>query len=221
MESTSDRFAIQRKRMLAQLRAEGIRDAAVLEAFSAVPREAFVSAELEDRAYDNAPLPIGKQQTISQPYIVALMTEALHLKPTDRVLEVGAGSGYAAAILAEIAEEVFTIERFQLLAADAEAQLRKLGYSNVRVIHGDGTQGWPKAAPYDAIIVAAGGPDLPQPLVDQLRVGGRLVMPVGDEREKQTLIRATKQADGEIKQEMLTYVRFVPLVGLSGWDDEA
>lgn len=219
MVSTSDRFAIQRKRMLAQLRADGIRDTAVLEAFSAVPREAFVSAELEERAYDNAPLPIGKQQTISQPYIVALMTEALLLKPTDRVLEVGTGSGYAAAILAEIAEEVFTIERFQSLADGAEAQLRKLGYDNVYVIHGDGTQGWPKEAPYDAIIVAAGGPDLPQPLIDQLRIGGRLVMPVGDQREKQTLIRATKHADGEIKQEKITYVRFVPLVGLSGWDE--
>jgi len=220
MKSTSDRFAKQRKRMLAQLRANGIRDAAVLDAFSNVPREAFVSIELEDRAYDNAPLPIGNQQTISQPYIVALMTAALHLKPTDRVLEVGAGSGYAAAILAEIVDEVVTIERFQSLADRAETQLHQLGYDNVNVICGDGTQGWPEEAPYDAIIVAAGGPDLPQPLVDQLKVGGRLVMPVGDQREMQVLIRATKHADGEIKREKLTHVRFVPLVGLSGWDDE-
>ena len=220
MESTSDRFAKQRKRLLAQLRADGIRDAAVLNAFSAVPREAFVSIELEDRAYDNTPLPISNQQTISQPYIVALMTEALHLKSTDRVLEVGTGSGYAAAILAEIADEVFTIERFQSLADGAEAQLHKLGYNNVYVIYGDGSQGWPKEAPYDAIVVAAGGPELPQPLIDQLRVGGRLVMPVGDQREEQILIRATKHADGTIEQEKLTYVRFVPLVGLSGWDDE-
>lgn len=219
MESASDRFAKQRKHMLAQLRANGIRDVVVLEAFSAVPREAFVSTDLEERAYDNAPLPIGNQQTISQPYIVALMTEALDLKPTDRVLEVGTGSGYAAAILAEIAAEIFTIERFQSLARSAERQLHKLGYNNIHVIHGDGSLGWPQQAPYDAIIVAAGGPDLPQPLIDQLRVGGRLVMPVGDQREKQTLIRATKQADGEIKQEELTYVRFVPLVGLAGWDE--
>lgn len=208
--------------MLAQLRANGIRDAAVLEAFSAVPREAFVSTELASRAYDNAPLPIGNQQSISQPYIVALMTEALHLKPTDRVLEVGAGSGYAAAILAQIAGEVFTIERFRSLADSAAAQLHRLGYNNVSVIHGDGTQGWSKEAPYDAIIVAAGGPALPHALLEQLRVGGRLVMPVGAQREMQTLIRATKYGDDQkMMQEKLAQVRFVPLVGLSGWDEEA
>lgn len=220
MKSTSDRFAKQRKRMLTQLRKSGIRDPVVLDAFLAVPREAFVSIELKDRAYDDTPLPIGSQQTISQPYIVALMTEALQLKTTDRVLEVGTGSGYAAAILAEIVDEVVTIERFQSLADSAQTQLRKLGYNNVNVIRGDGTQGWLKEAPYDAIIVAAGGPDLPQPLVDQLKNGGRLVMPVGDQREMQTLIRATKHAGGEVEQEKLAYVRFVPLVGLSGWEDE-
>lgn len=220
MKTTSDRLAKQRKRMLTQLRTDGILDAAVLEAFAAVPREAFVPIELEENAYDNRPLPIGNQQTISQPYIVALMTEALNLKPTDRVLEVGTGSGYAAAILAEIAVEVFTIERFQSLADSAEAQLNTLGYGNVYVIHGDGTQGWPEEAPYDAIIVAAGGPDIPQPLVDQLRVGGRLVMPVGDQRAGQRLIRATKRADGTIEQEKLAYVRFVPLVGQAGWAEE-
>ncbi|MEZ6079417.1 MAG: protein-L-isoaspartate(D-aspartate) O-methyltransferase [Pirellulaceae bacterium] len=220
MKSTSDRFAKQRKRMLTQLRKSGIRDPGVLDAFSAVPREAFVSIELKDRAYDDTPLPIGSQQTISQPYIVALMTEALQLKPTDRVLEVGTGSGYAAAILAEIADEVVTVERFQSLADSAQTRLHKLGYNNVNVIRGDGTQGWLREAPYDAIIVAAGGPELPQPLVDQLKIGGRLVMPVGDQREMQILIRATKHADGEIKQEKLACVRFVPLVGLSGWKDE-
>ncbi|MCC7334698.1 MAG: protein-L-isoaspartate(D-aspartate) O-methyltransferase [Pirellulaceae bacterium] len=220
MKSTSDRFAKQRKRMLMQLRKSGIRDPVVLDAFSAVPREAFVSIELKDRAYDDTPLPIGSQQTISQPYIVALMTEALQLKPTDRVLEVGTGSGYAAAILAEIADEVVTVERFQSLADSAQTRLHKLGYNNVNVIRGDGTQGWLREAPYDAIIVAAGGPELPQPLVDQLKIGGRLVMPVGDQREMQILIRATKHADGEIKQEKLACVRFVPLVGLSGWKDE-
>ena len=219
MESIYHRLAKQRKRMLAQLRTNGIRDVAVLEAFSTVPREVFVSSEFENRAYDNAPLPIGNQQTISQPYIVALMTEALHLKPTDRVLEVGTGSGYAAAILAEIAEEVFTIERFQSLADGADAQLRKLGYNNVHVLHGDGTQGWPKGAPYQAIIVAAGGPDLPQALIEQLSIGGRLVMPVGDQREVQTLIRARKYPNSEIKQEKLASVRFVPLVGRSGWHE--
>lgn len=220
MKSTSDRFAKQRERMLTQLRIRGIRDAGVLDAFSAVPREAFVSIEWEDRAYDDTPLPIGSQQTISQPYIVALMTEALQLKPTDRVLEVGTGSGYAAAILAEIADEVVTVERLQSLADSAETRLHKLGYNNVNVIRGDGTQGWLKEAPYDAIIVAAGGPNLPQPLVDQLKIDGRLVMPVGDQRETQTLIRATKHAGGEIKREKLACVRFVPLVGLSGWEDE-
>lgn len=203
----------------AQIHARGIHDPAVLRAMRDVPREAFLPPELAEFAYRDSPLPIERGQTISQPYIVALMTAALRLEPTDRVLEVGTGSGYAAAILSRIAREVVTIERHQELASLASQRLRSLGHANVRVVCGDGTLGWAEDAPYDAIIVAAGGPVVPEALLDQLAVGGRLVIPVGDDRALQTLLRITRRPDGSLEREFLGDVRFVPLVGVQGWHE--
>jgi protein-L-isoaspartate(D-aspartate) O-methyltransferase len=170
----------RRRHMVAgQLASRGIRDPAILDAMSEVPREEFVPRDLVEFAYEDAPLPIDESQTISQPYIVARMIQALELGPGDRVLEVGAGSGYAAAVLSRIAAEVFTIERHKSLADSAGERCRRLGYDNVHVRHGDGSLGWPEEAPFDAIVVAAGGPDVPRPLKEQLAPGGRLVIPVG------------------------------------------
>lgn len=207
-----------RERMVErQVAARGVRDAAVLHALREVPREAFLPPELAEFAYRDAPLPIACGQTISQPYIVALMTAALRLAPGDRVLEIGTGSGYAAAILSRAAREVVTIERHEELADVARARLRDLGYDNVAVHHGDGTLGWSAGAPYDAIVVAAGGPAVPEALLDQLAVGGRLVIPVGEDRALQTLVRVTRRADGTLEREDLGDVRFVPLIGVQGW----
>ena len=185
-----------------------------------VPREAFVSEEMREFAYRNTPLPIGSGQTISQPLIVAHMAEALELAPHERVLEVGTGSGYAAAILSRIAREVFTIERHRELAETASEKLKQLGYGNVQVRCGDGTRGWPEEAPFDGIVVAAGGPGIPHVLLEQLRVGGRLVMPVGEEQDSQQLIRAIRRGDDEFEYEELGAVRFVPLIGEAGWQEE-
>jgi protein-L-isoaspartate(D-aspartate) O-methyltransferase len=184
-----------------------------------VPREAFVPETLQEFAYQDTPLPIEHQQTISQPYIVALMIEALDLQSGARVLEVGTGSGYAAAVLAELAAEVYTIERYSELADLARERLRRAGYGNVQVMHGDGTRGWAEHAPYDAIVVAAGGPDAPRSLLDQLAPGGRLVIPVGPTQHTQELIRITRKRDGGYHSERLTQVRFVPLVGEEGWNE--
>lgn len=203
-----------------QIAARGVRDPAVLRAMREVPREVFLPPELEEFAYRDSPLPIERGQTISQPYIVALMTASLELKPSDRALEVGTGSGYAAAVLSRIARDVVTIERHEELAHLAADRLRRLGYSNVRVEHGDGTLGWLAGAPYDAIIVAAGGPVVPESLLDQLAVGGRLVIPVGEDRELQTLMRVTRRSDGSLEHEPLGDVRFVPLIGVQGWRGE-
>jgi protein-L-isoaspartate(D-aspartate) O-methyltransferase len=203
-----------------QIAARGVRDRAVLEAMRSVPREAFLPSELEEFAYTDAPLPIERGQTISQPYIVALMTEAAQLRPGDRALEVGTGSGYAAAVLGRIAREVYTIERHEELAKLAAERLTGLGFSNVSVRHGDGTLGWPEHAPYDAILVAAGGPKVPDALLDQLAPGGRLVMPVGKGREVQQLLRVVRHADGTLRQEDLGGVRFVPLIGAQGWEGQ-
>jgi protein-L-isoaspartate(D-aspartate) O-methyltransferase len=212
----------ERERMVRHhIEARGIRDPGVLRAMRTVPREAFLPPELAEFAYEDAPLPIGQQQTISQPYIVALMAEALELSPNDRVLEIGTGSGYAAAILARIAREVYTVERHAELAESAAARLRDAGFDNVHVLHGDGTLGWAAHAPYDAIVVAAGGPDVPPALIDQLAVGGRLVIPIGQDRSLQTLMRVTRNPDGSLGHEDLGGVRFVPLIGAEGWDEEA
>lgn len=215
-DSTAEREQMVR----AHIAARGIRDPAVLAAFRAVPREAFLPPELHEFAYQDAPLPIEQGQTISQPYIVALMTAALELGPGDRVLEIGTGSGYAAAILGRIAREVDTVERHEALAEGAACRLAEQGLANVRVHHGDGSLGWSERAPYDAIVVAAGGPGVPRALLDQLAPGGRLVMPVGEGRELQKLVRVTRCPDGSLATEDLGDVRFVPLVGAQGWEDE-
>ena len=171
-------------------------------------------------AYRNAPLPIGSGQTISQPLIVAHMAEALELAPNERVLEIGTGSGYAAAVLSRIAKEVFTVERHRELAETATERLKRLGYDNVHVLCGDGTRGWPEEAPFDAIVVAAGSPGIPPALLEQLRIGGRLVIPVGEEQDSQQLIRAIRRGDDEFEYEELGAVRFVPLIGEAGWQAE-
>jgi protein-L-isoaspartate(D-aspartate) O-methyltransferase len=202
-----------------QIKARGVSDPAVLAAFAEVRREAFLSPEMAEFAYLDTALPIEKEQTISQPYIVALMTEALELTPSDRVLEVGTGSGYAAAILAKIAREVYTIERHAELAEQAAERLKNEGFDNVTVMHGDGTLGWPEHAPYDGIVVAAGGPDVPQPLLDQLTVGGRLVIPLGEDKNLQKLVRVIRVSQSAYRREELCDVRFVPLIGAQGWQD--
>ena len=196
---------------------QGIRDAAVLAAMRAVPREAFVPGRLAHLAHADQPLPIEEGQTISQPYVVAAMTEALRLRAADRVLEVGTGSGYAAAVLATIAAEVYTIERLRSLADSAARRLADLGYENVHVRHGDGTLGWPEHAPYDAIVVTAGGPDVPPSLLAQLTGGGRLVMPIGPPHAQQ-LVRVTRTGTTDA-HEALGAVAFVPLIGAEGWPE--
>lgn len=213
-------FAEQREALVqGELRALGIRDRAVLDAMKAVPREAFVPAELAEFAYRNVPLPIESGQTISQPYIVALMTEALKLEPGDRVLEIGAGSGYAAAVLSKLANEVFTIERHAGLAETARRRLEEQGCDNVHVLHGDGTRGWPEMAPFDAIVATASGPGVPRALLEQLKDGGRLVIPVGKSSSHQVLLRITRRREGDYDYEELAGVRFVPLLGDGEWTD--
>lgn len=203
-----------------QLVARGLYDQTVLDAISAIPREEFVPAELVEFAYSDSPLPIAASQTISQPYIVALMTAALELKKGDRVLEVGTGSGYAAAVLAEISNQVFTVERHKILADTARRKLEELGYDNVQVLHGDGTLGWPEHAPFDAIVVTAGGPAVPETLKQQMSIGGRLVIPVGGSLWTQTLLRVRRISEDEYQTEDLGGVRFVPLIGTAGWEDD-
>ena len=199
-----------------QIARRGIVSPRVLEAMRGVPRHLFVPQHAIGAAYTDQPLPIGEGQTISQPFMVAAMTEALLLRPTDRVLEIGAGCGYQAAVLAVLAARVYTIERNAALAASAAQRLRELGYSNVEVHAGDGTLGWPPAAPFDAILVTAAAPGVPPPLVDQLGAGGRLVIPVGA-ANVQELIRLTR-AGTELTRESLYDCRFVPLVGEHGWE---
>lgn len=212
------RFAAARERMVAdQIAGRGISDAAVLRAMRLVPRQHFVPEAERPYAYDDTPLPIPAHQTISQPYVVAYMIAALGLGPDDRVLEVGAGSGYAAAVLSLIVREVYTVERHAGLARYAQERLARLGYDNVQVRHGDGTLGWPEYAPYDGIIVAAGGPSVPDTLRSQLAPGGRLVMPVGRSRHRQHLVRVTCVRPGVFEEEFLVPVAFVPLIGDEGW----
>jgi protein-L-isoaspartate(D-aspartate) O-methyltransferase len=211
LPSPSDEYEAAREQMVReQIEDRGVRDARVLAALRKVPRHLFVPPEERGEAYNDYPLAIGHGQTISQPYIVAYMTEALELKPRDRVLEIGTGSGYQAAILAELVTQVYSIEIVEALAKEAEARLRRLGYSNVQVRAGDGYRGWPEAAPFDAIIVTAAPGHIPQPLVDQLREGGRMVLPLGS--WEQDLVRLRRTREG-ILREYLLPVRFVPMTG--------
>jgi protein-L-isoaspartate(D-aspartate) O-methyltransferase len=211
-------YATQRVAMIEKhLRRRGITDAAVLGAMMAVPRHEFVPEEIRSSAYEDAPLPIGGGQTISQPYIVAAMTAALHLRPSERVLEIGTGCGYQAAVLACLAKEVFTIERRPELASNASARLARLGYANAHVHCGDGTLGLPELAPFDAILVAAAAPAIPKPLLTQLAEGGRMILPVGD-AEHQELQLIEKHGDA-FPTKMLEGCRFVPLVGYHGWQE--
>jgi len=211
-------FAALRELMVErQIKARGLNDPLLLAALRKVPRERFVSPSYGAQAYGDHPLPIEAGQTISQPYIVALMIDAAAIKPGSRVLEVGAGSGYAAAVISRIAADVIAIERQLDLVTSARERLAQLGYVNVRIVAGDGTKGWPDDAPYDAILAAASGSHVPQPLIDQLAPGGRLVMPIGEPNWVQQLIKVTKAADGSIEQSDLGAVRFVPLIGEEGW----
>lgn len=209
----SDPYLSQRQQMVDRdIKGRGISDKIVLDAMSRVPRHRFVDPSLRRRAYGDHPLPIGEGQTISQPYVVALMTEALRLKRTDRVLEIGAGSGYQAAVLAEIVREVFTIEIRKPLAEQAERTLAELGYTNVQVKNADGYFGWPERGPFDAIIITASANHIPPPLIDQLKDGGRLILPLGRTVYYQVLTLVTKgQRDLDVQQ--LGDVAFVPMVG--------
>ena len=218
MNSHAEEFARRRAAMVReQIEARGVHDARVLQAMRELPRERFVRPGWEAEAYDDNPLPIAAGQTISQPYIVAFMSEALQLRGGERVLEIGTGSGYAAAVLGRLAKEVHTVERHAVLADGAAAVLSALGVDNVQVHTADGTLGWPAAAPYDAIVVTAAGPEVPAALLAQLAVGGRLVMPVGEREGAQWLLRLTRVNEHETRREELMGVRFVPLTGAQGW----
>jgi protein-L-isoaspartate(D-aspartate) O-methyltransferase len=215
---TAGEAAFRRQNMVAhQVARRGVSDRHVLDAMAKVPREAFIARDLEEFAYDDSPLPIAEGQTISQPYIVAAMAEAANLKPGDKVLEVGAGSGYAAAVFAELAAQVFTIERRAALAEAAKSTLARLGYDNVEVRTGDGTRGLPEAAPFDAIIVAASGPRIPDSLKRQLKTGGRLILPVSSGRQ-QSLRKIVRTGKNTFDESDLGAVRFVPLIGEEGWN---
>jgi len=194
------------------IKGRGIKDKNVLEAMGKIPRELFVEESLRSKAYADQPLPIGEGQTISQPYVVALMTEALRLKPSDRVLEIGTGSGYQAAILAEIVKEVYTVEIRKILAEAAARRLKDLGYKNVEVKFGDGYFGWEEHAPFDAIVITASANHIPPPLIKQLKEGGRLILPLGSTLFYQTLTLAMKEK-GELKMEQMGGVLFVPMIG--------
>ena len=211
-------FEEQRSQMInTQLRPRGIRDARVLSAFAKVPRHLFIAAEYQDQAYADRPLPIGYGQTISQPYMVALMTSCLQLQGHERVLEIGTGSGYQAAVLAELALEVYSVERLPDLHRLAAQKLEDLGYRNVTISTGNGTIGWPAHAPFDAIVVAAAAPEIPSPLLEQLADPGRLIVPVGDPNT-QYLVTLTKK-QGMIREEKLASCVFVPLLGQHGWPE--
>jgi protein-L-isoaspartate(D-aspartate) O-methyltransferase len=212
-------FDEPRRLLVQSLERAGIHDRAVLAAIGRVRREAFVPTSLADRAYENVALPIGRGQTISQPYVVALMTQALALSGSERVLEIGTGSGYQAAVLAELASSVVSVERVPELLAAARRVLRDLGYRNVNVHLGNGSLGWPAGAPYDRVIVTAAGPKVPAPLLEQLGLGGRLIMPVGTLAE-QHLVVVVRTADG-FEESSLGGVRFVPLLGEGGWTESS
>jgi protein-L-isoaspartate(D-aspartate) O-methyltransferase len=209
------KFKQRRRRLVQALADKGIKDQRVLDAFNIVPRHVFVDTALQDRAYKDTALPIGKKQTISQPYTVARQTELLEIQPGEKVLEIGTGSGYQAAILCELGAEVYTVERHDKLYKKAKSTLKDLGYS-VRAKLGDGTLGWSAYAPYDAIVVTAGAPVVPEDLVDQLNINGRLVVPVGDDK-KQEMVRIIKIREEEFEEERFSDFKFVPLIGEKGW----
>jgi protein-L-isoaspartate(D-aspartate) O-methyltransferase len=210
-------IAMRRGMVRSQIVSRGVVDPRVITAMELVPREEFVPEQHRALAYEDVPLPIEDGQTISQPYVVALMAEAAAVRPTDRVLEVGAGSGYASAVLACLGAEVIAVERHPALAEIARIRLERLGFRKVTVLQGDGSVGVPTRSPFDAIVVSAGGPDVPPHLVEQLAPGGRLVIPVGHRPQDQELVRITREADGTLRRESLGAVRFVPLVGAAGW----
>lgn len=210
-------FRGARVRLVEELRSKGIRDLAVLRAFEKVPRHQFVPTGIRHRAYEDTPLPIGNGQTISQPFIHAHYLELLALKGTEKVLEIGTGTGYQTALLSHLVPQVFSIERIPALTDQARANLLKLGINNVSLCVGDGTLGWKAYAPFDAILVSAGSPSVPQPLLDQLADGGRLLVPVGD-RDTQHLMVYTKRGD-RIDEREIAPVRFVPLIGTHGWEN--
>ncbi|MGO4832094.1 protein-L-isoaspartate(D-aspartate) O-methyltransferase [Rhizobiaceae sp. 2RAB30] len=215
-------FAQTRETMVErEIVARGIRDAHVLAAMRTVPREEFVPERLRRLAYDDGPLPIGEGQTISQPYVVALMIEAAALRPGERALEIGTGSGYAAALMGQIASEVFTVERHAVLADRARSCLERLGYANIRVETGDGPRGLPDKAPFDVMVASACGPGVPETWKEQLAAGGRIVMPVGGRHGYQDLVKLVRGSDGGFAEEMLGGVRFVPLIGAQGWPETA
>ena len=218
MAETMTDYAAEREAMVErQLRRRGIAEPHILDAFREVPREAFISPEYAHLAYGDHPLPIEAGQTISQPYIVALTIQAAGIKPGDKVLEVGAGSGYAAAVISRIAAKVIAIERQHDLVEVARQRLERLAYDNVTIVEGDGTKGCPDEAPFDAIVAAASGSHVPKAFIVQLAPGGRLVMPIGDPGWAQELVKVTKQEDRALRQENLGGVRFVPLIGEEGW----
>lgn len=215
------RFEITRKRMVQeQIIARGITTPRVIETLLKIPRHLFVQEAMADQAYSDGALPIGEKQTISQPFMVALMTDLLELKPQDHVLEIGTGSGYQTAVLASLCRRVYTIERIRPLAMQARKVLDSLHLLNVNIKVGDGTLGWPEEAPFDAILVTAGAPAVPDALAAQLVPGGRLVIPVGDEAS-QTILRIRKEPDGSLTRETGVGCRFVPLIGQQGWQTAA
>lgn len=213
-------FTIARRRMVEdQVIDRGVKDRRVIDAMLKVPRHKFVEEALEGKAYQDAPLPIGDKQTISQPYMVAVMSEALALNGSEKVLEIGTGSGYQAAVLALLADRIFSLERIPSLARRARKVLDGCGFSKVNIRVADGTQGWQDMAPFDAIVVTAGAPEVPQDYLDQLAVGGRLIIPVGD-RNSQVLMRITRTTEATYQEEQMLGCRFVPLIGRHGWKSE-
>ena len=216
MRPVDNEFRGARQRLVETLQSKGIRDLAVLRAIEMTPRHAFVPTGLRHRAYEDAPLPIGNGQTISQPWVHARYLELLKLTGKEKVLEIGTGSGYQTVLLAHLAAQVFSIERIPALLQQARENIQRTGVNNVSLLLGDGTIGWREYAPYDAILVGAGAPSIPQPLLDQLAEGGRLLIPIGD-REEQKLVVADRR-NGQIERQEIAPVRFVPLVGHHGWD---
>jgi protein-L-isoaspartate(D-aspartate) O-methyltransferase len=212
---TNRKFTNRRNKLVENLRTKGIHDEAVLSAFNAVPRHVFIDTALEHRAYEDSALPIGKGQTISQPYTVAAQTQLLKVKPGDKILEIGTGSGYQAAILCEMGADVYSVERHEELYLKAREILQSLGY-RIRIKWGDGTLGWSAYAPYDGIVVTAGAPVIPQELIRQLNIEGRLVVPVGD-HEKQLMTRITRISEDAYEEERFNHFKFVPLIGEKGW----